>query len=189
MTWDDNAQERSMQHAQSKYWWIYATRGCLSVVFGIAALLIWPILEMGPMGSFFGVFIFIQGLLTLVPYLKMKKRPHRLPVFLESVLGISIGIFLFLMTDFSHALFIVSFISWGIGIGICKVIHAGFLYRNEKIFGVLGLNGLLSILFNLMIYVQAEVTQKPIAWILSIYFLVYGLLMITFGAKLKGKND
>ena len=36
-----------------------------------------------------------------------------------------------------------------------------------------------------MIYIQAEVTKEPIAWILSIYFVVYGLLMIIFGAKLK----
>ena len=175
-----------MQLAHSKYWWTYATRGVLAVGFGLFALLLWPILELGLMASFFGIYIFIQGVLTLVAYLKIKKNDQRLPVLLESVLGISIGTFLVLQTDFTHTLFVVSFVTWGISIGICKVIRAVFLYRNERIFLVLGINGLLSIVFNGVIYVQAEVTQKPIAWILSIYFVVYGLLMIIFGAKLKG---
>jgi len=48
---------------------------------------------------------------------------------------------------------------------------------------------LLSILFNVIIYIQAEVTKESIAWILSIYFVVYGLLMIIFGAKLKASKE
>ncbi len=54
---------------------------------------------------------------------------------------------------------------------------------------VFGINGLLSILFNVIIYIQAEVTKEPIAWILSIYLVVYGLLMIIFGAKLKASKE
>jgi uncharacterized membrane protein HdeD (DUF308 family) len=178
-----------MQLIDSKYWWIFSIRGCLAVVFGILALLLWPILELGPMGSFFGIYIFIQGVLTLIAYLKIKKSSQSLPVLLESLLGISIGTFLVLLTDFIQTLFIVSFITWGIGIGMCKVIHAVFLYRNQRFFLVLGINGLLSIFLNLMIYIQAEVTKEPIVWILSIYFVVYGFLMIIFGAKLKASKD
>ena len=142
-----------MQLAHSKYWWTYATRGVLAVAFGLFALLLWPILELGPMGSFFGIFIFIQGALTLIAYLKIKKNSQSLPVLMESVLGISIGTFLVLLTDFTHALFIVSFITWGIGIGICKVIRAVFLYKGQRFFLLLGINGLVSIVFNLMIYI------------------------------------
>ena len=178
-----------MQLIDAKYWWIFSIRGCLAVVFGILALLLWPILELGPMGSFFGIYIFIQGMLTLVVYLKIKKSSKNLPVLLEGLLGISIGTFLVLLTDFTQSLFIVSFITWGIGIGMCKVIRAVFLYRNQRLFLVLGINGLLSIFLNLIIYIQAEVTKEPIVWILSIYFAVYGLLMIIFGAKLKASKD
>ena len=117
------------------------------------------------------------------------KSSQSLPVLLESVLGIAIGTFLVLLTDFTRTLFIISFITWGIGIGMCKVIRAVALYRDQRFFWVLGINGLLSILFNVMIYIQAEVTKGPIAWILSIYFVVYGLLMIIFGAKLKASQD
>ena len=187
MTFDEK--ENSMQSVKSKYWWTFSVRGCIAMVFGILALLLWPILELGPMGSFFGIFIFIQGVLTLIAYLKIKKSSQSLPILLESVLGIAIGTFLVLLTDFTHALFIVSFITWGIGAGMCKVIRAVFLHRAQSVFLVLGINGLLSILFNVIIYIQAEVTKEPIVWILSIYFVIYGLLLIVFGANLKASKD
>jgi len=189
MTSDDRKQENSMQQIKSKYWWTFSIRGFIALVFGIFALLLWPILELGPMASFFGIYIFIQGVLTLVAYLKIKKNSQSLPVLLESVLGLSIGTFLVMLTDFTQTLFIVSFITWGIGAGLCKVFRASFLYRDQRFFVVLGINGLLSILFNVIIYIQAEVTKEPIAWILSIYLVVYGLLMIIFGVRLKASKE
>jgi uncharacterized membrane protein HdeD (DUF308 family) len=177
-----------MQNLQSKHWWTFTIRGCLAVLFGLFALLAWPILELGLLGAFLGIYILIQGVLALIAYLMMPKKAHTLPVLLESVLGIPIGTWLLMLTDFTHPLCIVSFVVWGIGIGFCKVIHAVFLFKDHDIFRVLGVNGLLSILFNVVIYIQAEVTEKPIVWILSLYFVVYGLLMIFFGAKVKASQ-
>jgi uncharacterized membrane protein HdeD (DUF308 family) len=98
---------------------------------GIFGLLLWPILELGPLGSFFGIYIFMQGVLTLIAYLKIKKSSQSLPVLLESVLGISIGIFLVVKTDVIPFVFIVSFITWGIGAGVCQVIRSFFLCRRR----------------------------------------------------------
>ena len=81
-----------MQRIKSKYWWIFSIRGCLAMLFGCAAWLLWPILELGPMGAFFGAYIFIQGVLTLISFVKINKSYHSLPVLIESVLGISIAI-------------------------------------------------------------------------------------------------
>jgi uncharacterized membrane protein HdeD (DUF308 family) len=178
-----------MQPIKSKYWWIFSIRGCLAMLFGFTALLLWPILELGLMGSFFGIFIFIQGALTLIAYLKIKEGTHSLPVLLESVLGIAIGIFLVMQTDLTPDVFVVSFVSWGIGAGLCKAITSLLFYRKQKSYWGLGLIGLLSILFNLMFYVQANLEKGYIVWILSIYFVVYGLLLTIFGFKLKVWRD
>jgi uncharacterized membrane protein HdeD (DUF308 family) len=178
-----------MQHTESKYWWPFFIRGCLALLFGVLALFLWPILELGPRGIFFGVFIFIQGVLTMIVYLKAEIRKHRLPVLVESVLGLSIGAFLFLNTDVAHDYFLIIFITWGIGSGLCKVIRSFLLFTDQSFFLILGISGLLSILFNLFIYIQAEVRNEPIVWILSIYFVVHGILMIVFGSKVKTASD
>jgi len=178
-----------MQPIKSKYWWIFSIRGCLAVLFGFTALLLWPILELGLMGSFFGIYIFIQGGLTLIVYLKIKEGNRSLPVLLEGVWGIAIGIFLVMQTNLTPVLFMVSFVLWGIGTGLCKVIVSVLLYGKQKFYWVLGLLGLLSILFNLMFYIQADLEKGYIDWILSIYFVVYGLLLTIFGFKLKVWQD
>jgi uncharacterized membrane protein HdeD (DUF308 family) len=83
------------------------------------------------MEYFFGIFIFIQGVHTLIAYLKIKKSTQSLPVLPESVLGISIGIFLVVKIDVTPFVFIVSLITWGIGAGVCRVIRSFFLYRRR----------------------------------------------------------
>lgn len=178
-----------MQSINLKYWWTFFLRGCIAVMFGFIAFFLIPILELGTMIPFFGGFILIQGVLAFIAYLMINKNKQSLPVLVESVLGISVGTFLVLLNDFNEALLIVSFITWGISAGICKVIRAAFLYRNQKFYVLLGINGLLSILLNLMIYVQAAVTITPLTGILSIYFVVYGTLLIIFGVRLKTSRE
>jgi uncharacterized membrane protein HdeD (DUF308 family) len=188
-TLDGKIEANTMQPLKSKYWWLFFIRGVLAVLFGIASLLVWPILELGPMWSFFGTYIFIQGALTLMLYLKTKEGKQSLPVLLESVLGISIGVFLVMQTDLGNDVFVVSFVSWGIGTGLCKVVGSVLLYSEQKSYWVLGVTGLLSILFNLMFYVQAELEKGFIVWTLSIYFIVYGVLLTVLGAKLKAWQE
>ena len=177
-----------MQRIKSKYWWIFSIRGCLAMLFGCAAWLLWPILELGPMGAFFGAYIFIQGVLTLISFMKINKSYHSLPVLIESVLGMSIGVFLVMQADVTLALFMVCFVSWGFGAGLCKAIGSVLLYRKQRLFWILEINGLVSMVFYLAFYFQAQVTKEPVIWILGIYFMVYGLLMIIFSVKLKASQ-
>ena len=90
-------------------------------------------------------------MLTLIVYLKIRIGHHRQPVLLEGVLGISVGIFLVMQTNLTPTVFVVSFVSWGLGTGLCKVIGSLLIYREKKFYWVLGLVGLLSILFNVPI--------------------------------------
>jgi uncharacterized membrane protein HdeD (DUF308 family) len=145
--------------------------------------LLWPILELGLMGYFFGVFIFIQGALTLIAYLKIKEGKRTLPILLESFWGMGIGIFFVMQIDVTPDVFIAGFVAWGIGSGFCKGIASLLLYGKRKYFWVLGLIGILSILFSLMFYVQAESAKEHLAWILSIYFVVYGVFLSIFDFK------
>jgi uncharacterized membrane protein HdeD (DUF308 family) len=91
--------------------------------------------------------------------------------------------------DMTLAVFMVCFVSWGFGAGLCKAIGSVFLYRKQRLFWIIEINGLVSMAFYLAFYFQAQVTKEPIIWILGIYFVVYGLLMILFGVKLKASQD
>jgi uncharacterized membrane protein HdeD (DUF308 family) len=141
------------------------------------------------MVNVFGIYISIQGLLALITFQMLEKMTNRIPFLLECVLGIAIGGFLVTKTDVPPFLFILSIFSWGMGSGACKVIGSILLYESQKFFWVLGLNGLLSILFYVVFYSQAELEKGRIVWMLSIYFVVYGFLLIMFGARLKASQD
>jgi uncharacterized membrane protein HdeD (DUF308 family) len=94
-----------------------------------------------------------------------------------------------MQADVTLAVFMIYFVSWGFGAGLCKAIGSVLLYRKQRHFWILEINGLVSMVFYLALYFQAQVTKEPIIWILAIYFVVYGSLMIFFGVKLKAPQN
>jgi uncharacterized membrane protein HdeD (DUF308 family) len=178
-----------MQNRNLKGWWAFFLRGCIAIMFGFIAFFLMPIMELGIMVPFFGIFIIIQGLLALVAYIVIEKNLQSLPILAESGLGISAGTFLIFLDDVNKTLFIASFVAWGISAGLCKVIRAALVYKNQKFYLLHGINGLLSIVLSSMIYIQAPGARAPLSGLMSIYFVVYGTLLIIFSIRLRASRD
>jgi uncharacterized membrane protein HdeD (DUF308 family) len=173
-----------MQFIVSKYWWFFFARGCLALLFGLVALVFWPILELVGVGVFFGVFILLQGVIRLITYLKIKGTYKALPFLAESVLGISIGAFLVMYPYVTREIFLVSFVAGGLGVGLLRAIFSFPLFRTQRSFWIFMRSDIVLILLFLVFNFQTALHKQQVVWVLSIYFLVYGFLLIIFGLNL-----
>ena len=178
----------SMQLIESKFWWIFSVRGGLVFLFGLTALVLWPILEFAAMGFSFGVFILVQSVFGLITYLRIKGAYKALPLLAESVLGISIGAFLVLYPNVTVDIFLVSFVVGGIAAGVFRAIFSAPLFRTRRSFWIIMQIDILLLLFFFVFHLQAALDKHRIVWVLSIYFLVYGFLWIIFGVTLKVRS-
>jgi uncharacterized membrane protein HdeD (DUF308 family) len=177
-----------MQFIVSKYWWFFFARGCLALLFGLVALVFWPILELVGVGVFFGVFILLQGVIRLITYLKIKGTYKALPVLAESVLVISIGAFLVTYPYVTTEIFLVSFVAGGLGFGLLRAIFSFPFFRTRRSFWIFMRSDIVLILLFVVFDFQTALQKQQVVWVLSIYFLVYGFPLIIFGLNLMSRS-
>jgi uncharacterized membrane protein HdeD (DUF308 family) len=84
------------------------------------------------------------------------------------------------------ALLLLMFIAaWAVVMGIFQIIAAIRLRKVIQNEWLLGLSGVLSVLFGLLMFLQPGAGALAVIWIVAAYALVFGVLLIWLGFRLK----
>ena len=78
---------------------------------------------------------------------------------------------------------------WAIATGIFELAAAIRLRKEIEGEFWLGLAGLASIVFGLMLVVQPGVGALAVVWIIGSYAILFGVLLVALGLRLKGVKD
>jgi uncharacterized membrane protein HdeD (DUF308 family) len=181
-----------MIKAVSKYWWIFSLRGIIAIVFGLAALL-WPALTLGIMVLLFGLFALLEGLLTVVTSFGKGDEKGGWTLLLEGLVGLLVCVIVLLGTSIGSilwpkvaAVMLVYYIAgWAILSGLFKIITA-FRIRNEvKGEWMLGLNGLVSILVGVILFLRPGAGVLAVAWLIGVLAIIVGIFQLGLGMKFR----
>jgi uncharacterized membrane protein HdeD (DUF308 family) len=180
-----------MIRAISKYWWVFALRGLIAIVFGLSILL-WPALTLGVMVLLFGFFVLIEGGLTIVTSFKKGDEKGGWTLLLEGLTGILACVIVLLGSSIGAmlwprvaAVMLVFYIAgWAIIAGIFKILTAFRIRREIKGEWMLGLNGCVSILFGLILILNPGEGAVVFAWLIGIYAIFIGILLSLLGLKI-----
>ena len=74
----------------AKYWWTFVVRGILAIVFGLIAL-VWPGITLMVLVVLFGIYVIIEGVLSLVAAFNNRWMRSWWILLLEGLAGIVIG--------------------------------------------------------------------------------------------------
>jgi len=181
-----------MIRAVSKYWWIFALRGIIAIVFGVAALL-WPALTLGVMVLLFGFFALLEGLLTLVTSFGKDEEKGGWTLLLEGLVGLLVCVIVLLGTSIGSmlwpkvaAVMLVFYIAgWAILSGFFKIITAFRIRTEVKGEWLLGLNGVVSILVGVILILRPGTGVLAVAWLIGVLAAIVGILQLLLGLKLR----
>ena len=175
---------RLLNHLARNWGWI-VLRGAAAVIFGVLALL-WPGITLIILTLFFGAYALTDGICALIA--AYKGREGGKPVWthvLIGVLGIATGIVTFLWPGMT-ALALLMFIAvWALFIGVFQIVAAVRLRKEIENEWLLGLSGALSVLFGVLMIISPGAGALAVVWIIAIYSILFGLLLIAFGVRLK----
>ena len=182
-----------MIKAISKYWWIFALRGIIAIVFGLASLS-WPALTLGVMVLLFGFFALFEGGLTILTSFGKGDEKGGWTLLIEGLAGIlacvivllgsSIGIMLWPRVA---AVMLVYYIAgWSLLAGLFKIITAFRIRAEVKGEWVLGLSGLISILVGLILILRPGAGVLAVAWLIGIFAIILGIFGLLLGLKFRG---
>ncbi|HEY8515066.1 MAG TPA: HdeD family acid-resistance protein [Candidatus Binatia bacterium] len=170
----------------ARYWWALVLRGIAGIVFGVLALL-WPGITLEVLVIFFGAYMLVDGVFAVISAIGGRAHtPHWGWLLLEGLLGIAIGIFTFVapvVTAFALLMYIAA---WAIVTGVIELVQAIRLRREIEGEFWLGLAGVLSIGFGVLLVIFPLAGALSIVWLIGAYAVAFGIVLLLLGFRLRG---
>lgn len=157
-------------------------RGIVAILFGIAAVF-WPGLTLVTLVYLFSAFVLVNGLINMVAGLSHMGRgeitlPVRLLTVILGVLEVAVGVYLLRHPGVSFATFILLIGFTLIVRGVFEVIGGLFRGDSATMRVVTVMAGLLAALAGIIILFQPAASGVAFVWILGVYALISGPLLI-----------
>ncbi|HEV8438481.1 MAG TPA: HdeD family acid-resistance protein [Methylomirabilota bacterium] len=167
-------------------WWALALRGLLAILFGLIAFLM-PGVTLAVLILLFGAYALVDGVLAIIAGLRAAARHERWwPFALEGLVNIVAGIITFVIpaaTAFA-LLFLVGF--WAMFTGMLRIVAAVRLRKEIEGEWLLILNGILSVLFGVLLVALPLLGLVTLVWMIGAYALVRGIVLVGLAFRLRG---
>jgi uncharacterized membrane protein HdeD (DUF308 family) len=178
-----DAQTRSPLPVMVGNWWALILRGLFAVLFGLAALL-WPGLTLLVLLYLFAAYALVDGVFAIVAAFKPSARHARgWWLVAEAVIGILTGLVTILLPGITALVLLYVIAAWFMFTGIVRTIAAISLRRQIENEWLMVSTGVLSVVFGIILAVLPGVGLLSLAWLIGIYALVIGILLIALGLR------
>jgi uncharacterized membrane protein HdeD (DUF308 family) len=178
-----------MLQALSRNWWALLIRGIAAVLFGIA-ILVWPQIALRTLVLLWGAYAVVDGIFAVVMGIQGEPTySNRWLMIFEGVVSIIAGVIAFVWPDITALALLYVIAAWAIVTGVLEIIAA--IELRKEITGEfwLGLSGVLSIVFGVLLFVYPSAGMLSILWLLAIYSIVFGVSVIVLSLRLRSEFD
>ncbi len=168
-------------------WWVLLVRGILALLFGIIALAD-PLIVLLAFIYVFAVYAILDGITTIVVSLQERSFLRTWwMLLLEGIVGIIFGI-LVLAWPVKTALVLLYLVAiWALATGVLKVSAAFVVPGSARQRWGLGLAGLLSILFGLILIIHPGAGLLTVLWLVGIFAIVFGVSLIIYAFQVRSR--
>ena len=177
-----------MLRMYGKYWWTFLIRGVFASLFGLAAILS-PNITLEVLALFLALFLIGDGILSALASMQGRKLGPRWGfLMLEGIAGITIGMLTFLWPEVTVLAIVLLIAFWAMITGVFELLAA--IKLRDEIEGewLLGIGGILSILFSVVLFINPGLGAVTIIWLIGFYAFVFGISLIFLGIRLRKHN-
>ncbi|MCE7006780.1 HdeD family acid-resistance protein [Kibdelosporangium philippinense] len=167
-----------------KAWGLVVLRGVLAVLFGLFTL-IWPGLTALAFAIVFGVYALVDGIGLLMDAFRNPDKSNRGMRVFGGILGIAAGIIAIVWPGITVAALAILVGAWALVTGIAEIAAAIRLRKQIEGELLLGLAGLLSAIFGVLVLLWPALGVAAIAAFIGVFALVYGVVLIGLGFRLR----
>jgi uncharacterized membrane protein HdeD (DUF308 family) len=173
----------------AQWWWTFILRGILAIAFGILAFFA-PGLGIAVLVGLFAAWALIDGATNLAEAIRRRGRDRSWWLgILEGIVGIVAGVVALLFPALAAEALVLIIGAWAIITGIFEIVAA--IRLREQISGELwlGLAGLASILFGVVLFLFPGAGALSLVWLIGGFAIAFGAFLIMLGWRLRGINE
>jgi uncharacterized membrane protein HdeD (DUF308 family) len=170
-------------------WWALALRGLLAVLFGITAFVM-PGLTLAALVLLYGAYALVDGVFAVVA--SLAGRTFGTPwwaMLIRGLLGIAIGIVTFVWPGITELALLYIVAAWAIVTGGFEIVAAIRLRKEIRGEWLVVLSGAISVLFGLALMVYPAAGALAIVWLLGSYAIIFGVLLLVLGLRLRSLSQ
>lgn len=173
----------------ARWWWTFIVRGLLAVAFGVLAFFA-PGLGIAVLVGLFAAWALIDGVTNLLTGFGSRRtdRSWWLEI-LEGIVSIVAGILALVFPVFAAEVLVIIIAAWAIVTGAFEIFAAIRLREQIKGEFWLGLAGLASILFGVILFVFPGAGALSLVWLIGSFALVFGVFLVILGWRLRAINQ
>lgn len=173
--------ERTLAHI----WKAMAVCGAVAVAFSIT-ILIWPSISLSVLLGLFGAFAIVSGVSTIAGAFGIPLPSNRrVGLVLEGLLGIAVGVVVFVWPNLSALGLLYVIAAWAIAVGVFEIWLAFELPITGSRALLLGLGGLVSIAFGVIMFAEPGAGAIALLALIAAFLLVSGVLQIAYAFELR----
>jgi uncharacterized membrane protein HdeD (DUF308 family) len=168
-----------------RFWWSFFFRGIIATLFGLAAIIL-PGITLELLALLLAVFLITDGVFSFLASLGGRGTdPQWWLLLLEGLAGIFIGILAIARPGLTVLAVMLIIAFWALLTGFLEIMAAIRLRHDIQGEWMLGLAGILSILFGIILLSNPGAGAVILVWLVGIYALIFGISMILLGLKLR----
>ena len=168
----------------SHNWWAVVLRGVLVVLFGIITFFA-PGLSLAALVTLYGAYALVDGVFAIVSAVRRHGTERWGMLLLEGIAGIGAGLVTFFWPGITAIALLYLIAAWSLFTGIMEV---GAAIRLRKVITgewMLGLSGVLSIAFGVLLVLFPGAGALAVVLWIGAYAIVFGALLIGLGFRLR----
>jgi uncharacterized membrane protein HdeD (DUF308 family) len=173
----------------SRWWWTFILRGLLAIAFGVLAFVA-PVWGLAILVALFGAWALIDGVTSIWTGIRTRNvdRNWWLEI-LEGLVSVAAGVIAFALPEFAAEILVLLIGVWAIVTGVLQIWAA--IRLRERIRGEfwLGLAGLASILFGVILLVFPVPGALALVWLIGPAAIAIGVLLTILGWRLRGVHE
>jgi len=169
-------------------WSALALRGVLAILFGFLVF-VWPGITLWVLILFFGANALVDGVLALVAAIRGGASGARWwGMLIEGILGIATGIITFVWPGLTALVLLYVIAAWAIIIGVFEIIAAIRLRKEIEGEWLLGLRGVLAIVFGVVLFANPGAGALALVWVIGAFSIALGVLELALAFRLRGHH-
>jgi len=169
----------------AKNWWSLVLRGLLAILVGVVTFM-WPSITLAALVFLFAGYALLNGVLAIAGAVRAAEARERWGVLLlEGIVGILAAVVTVLWPGITALALVFVIAAWAIVTGVAEVAAAVRLRRIIQHEWLLALAGVASVVFGVLIGAMPVVGALVIALWVGAYLLVFGVLLLALGFRLR----
>lgn len=176
-----------MLEYMARDWWVLVLRGIAAVILGVAVLAM-PGIALSVLVMLWGAYAVVDGIFALVMAFQ-GRTTNRWITGLEGVVSILAGLAAFFWPGITAVALLYVVAIWAILTGILELVAAFQLRKEISDEFWLGLSGVLSVVFGVLLIFFPGTGMLSLLWLLGVYEIAFGISLVVLGFRLRGATS